>query len=65
MPDAGWPNRAAMPGAARPSPAPVPEAERPSLATPLAWIGGSLLLTGTTFLVSVIALFQAFASLFR
>lgn len=63
MPDAGWPNRAAMPGAARTSPA--PEAERPSLATPFAWIGGSLLLTGTTFLVSVIALFQAFASLFR
>jgi hypothetical protein len=41
------------------------DAPRPGLATPFAWIGGGLLLTGTTFLVSVIALFQAFASLFR
>lgn len=63
MPDAAWPNPAAMPAAAGTSP--MPEAGRPSLATPFAWIGGSLLLTGTTFLVSLIALFQAFASLFR
>lgn len=63
-PPAG-PPPARLPGAARPGPAPVAADGRPSLATPFAWIGGSLLLTGTTFLVSVIALFQAFASLFR
>lgn len=63
-PSAGTP-AARMPGAARPRPPALPEGERPSLATPFAWIGGSLLLTGTTFLVSVIALFQAFASLVR
>jgi hypothetical protein len=51
----------------RKSPAqqPVTDAEAPGLATPFAWMGGSLLLTATTFLVSVIALFQGFASLFR
>ncbi len=37
----------------------------PSLATPLVWAGGSLLLTASTFLVSVIALFRAFGSLFH
>ena len=41
---------------------PVPAA--PSLATPFVWAGGSLLLTATTFLVSVIALVRAFGSLF-
>ncbi len=38
---------------------------RPSLATPFAWAAGSLLLTGTTFLVSLIALFRSFGSLFH
>jgi len=43
----------------------VPTADsRPSLATPFAWAAGSLLLTGTTFLVSVIALFRSFGALF-
>ena len=46
-------------------PASAPAGDRPSLTTPLAWAGGSLLLTGTTFLVSVIALFRAFGSLFH
>jgi hypothetical protein len=41
------------------------EGERPSLATPFAWLGGGLLLTGTTFLVSMIALIRAFVALFR
>lgn len=49
----------------RNDPAPRPPEQRPSLATPFAWMGGSLLLTGTTFLVSVIALFRAFGSLFH
>ncbi|MBY0334027.1 MAG: hypothetical protein K2X49_25500 [Acetobacteraceae bacterium] len=44
---------------------PTPPTEAPSLATPLAWAGGSLLLTGTTFLVSAIALVRAFGSLFH
>ncbi len=44
------------------SPAP---AQPPTLATPLVWAGGSLLLTCTTFLVSIVALFRAFGSLFH
>ncbi len=44
---------------------PLPPApSRHSLATPLVWIGGSLLLTATTFVVSVIALVRAFGALF-
>jgi hypothetical protein len=35
----------------------------PTLTTPLVWAGGSLLLTASTFLVSVIAMFRAFGSL--
>ncbi len=37
----------------------------PTLATPFVWVGGSLLLTATTFLVGVVALFRAFGSLFH
>jgi hypothetical protein len=49
-----------------PTPQPPPPATpRPTLATPFAWVGGSLLLTGTTFLVSIVALFRAFGSLFH
>jgi hypothetical protein len=42
----------------------VPAESRPSLATPFAWVAGGLLLTGTTFLVSVIALVRSFGALF-
>jgi hypothetical protein len=31
----------------------------------VAWLGGGLLLAGSTFLVSVIALVRAFGALFR
>lgn len=49
--------------------APARQAEAPAahgatFATPFAWAAGSLLLTGTTFLVSVIALVRAFGALF-
>ncbi len=37
---------------------------RPSIATPFVWLGGSLLLTATTFTVSLIALVRAFGALF-
>lgn len=43
----------------------APEDDRPTLATPVAWLGGGLLLAGSTFLVSVIALVRAFGALFR
>jgi hypothetical protein len=33
------------------------------MATPLSWMGGSLLLAGTAFLVSMIALIRAFVVL--
>lgn len=41
-------------------PAPAPAA---TLATPFSWMGGSLLLAGTTFLVSVVALVRALVAL--
>jgi hypothetical protein len=48
----------------RPPPAPPRGEDAPSIATPFVWVGGSLLLAATTFVVSAIALFRAFASLF-
>jgi hypothetical protein len=48
----------------RPPAAAPAAAPRHSLATPFVWVGGSLLLTATTFVVSVIALFRAFGALF-
>jgi len=47
-----------------PTAAPPGAAPRHSLATPFVWVGGSLLLTATTFVVSVLALLRAFGALF-
>ena len=41
-----------------------PQRAAATLATPVTWMGGSLLLTATTFLVSSIALIRAIVSLF-
>lgn len=41
-----------------------PRRAAPTLATPMTWMGGSLLLTATTFLVSSIVLVRAIVSLF-
>lgn len=66
-----------LPAVPRPAPAPptltprgpaqpdvLPPAGRPPLSTPLVWAGGGVLLTGTMWLGSMIALFRAFGSLF-
>lgn len=56
------------PALARPTPAQpdhLPPAGRPPLSTPLVWAGGGVLLTGTMWLGSMVALFRAFGSLFH
>lgn len=42
-----------------------PAASGATLATPFSWVGGTLLLAGTTFLVSGIALIRAIVALFH
>lgn len=47
------------------APALPPPDGRPPLSTPLVWAGGGVLLTGTMWLGSMVALFRAFGSLFH
>jgi hypothetical protein len=47
----------------RAAPAPAPGGGGATLATPFTWMAGSLLLAGTTFLVSAIALVRAIIAL--
>ncbi len=56
--------RLAMDRRRLPTAAPPGDPPRHTLATPFVWVGGTLLLTATTFLVSVIAVFRAFGAFF-